>query len=79
MSDVVEETLWVSFRCHSKMEKLLSLSETAEILGIKPPTLYNWISEEKITVVKVGRLVKFDPGDVRQFIEKNKKHKRKEG
>ena len=61
------------------MEKLLSLSETAEILGIKQPTLYNWISEERITVVKVGRLVKFDPEDVRQFIEKNKKHKRKEG
>lgn len=60
------------------MEKLLSLSETAEILGIKQPTLYNWISEERITVVKVGRLVKFDPEDVRQFIEKNKKHKRKE-
>jgi len=60
------------------MEKLLSLSETAEILGIKQPTLYNWISEERITVVKVGRLVKFDPEDVRQFIEKNKKYKRKE-
>ena len=68
----------VSFGCHSKMEKLLSLSETAEILGVKPPTLYNWISEQKITVVKVGRLVKFDPEDIRQFIEKNKKHKRKE-
>lgn len=78
MSVVVEETLRVSFRGHSKMEKLLSLSETAEILGIKQPTLYNWISEERITVVKVGRLVKFDPEDVRQFIEKNKKHKRKE-
>jgi len=73
MSVVVEETLLVSFGCHSKMEKLLSLSETAEILGIKQPTLYNWISEERITVVKVGRLVKFDPEDVRQFIEKNKK------
>ena len=57
------------------MEKLLSLSETAEILGIKQPTLYNWVSERKITVVKIGRLVKFDSKDVREFIEKNKRHK----
>jgi len=75
MSVVVEETLRVSFRCHSKMEKLLSLSETAEILGIKQPTLYNWVSERKITVVKIGRLVKFDSKDVREFIEKNKRRK----
>ena len=60
------------------MEKLLTLQETAEVLGIKVPTLYNWVSERKITVVKVGRLVKFDPKDVREFIEKNKKHERKE-
>jgi len=78
MSVVVEGTSLVSFGCHSKMEKLLGLNETAEILGVKPPTLYNWISERRITVVKVGRLVKFDPEDVREFIEKNKKHKRKE-
>lgn len=57
------------------MEKLLTLQETAEVLGIKVPTLYNWVSERKITVVKVGRLVKFDSKDVREFIEKNKKHK----
>lgn len=57
------------------MEKLLTLQETAEVLGIKVPTLYNWVSERKITVVKVGRLVKFDPGDLREFIEKNKRHK----
>lgn len=57
------------------MEKLLTIQETAEVLGVKVPTLYNWVSERKITVVKVGRLVKFDPNDLREFIEKNKRHK----
>jgi excisionase family DNA binding protein len=57
------------------MEKLLTLQETAEVLGVKVPTLYNWVSERKITVVKVGRLVKFDSKDVREFIEKNKRYR----
>lgn len=61
-----------------RMEKLLTLQETAEVLGVKVPTLYNWVSERRITFVKVGRLVKFDSKDVREFIEKNKRHKRKE-
>lgn len=56
------------------MEKLLSLSETSEILGVKKPTLYNWVNERRISFVKVGRLVKFDPADIKKFIEKNKKH-----
>lgn len=59
------------------MEKLLNLSETAEILGIKRPTLYNWVNERRIPFVKVGRLVKFDPKDLREFIEKHKKHEAK--
>jgi len=59
------------------MEKLLNLSETAEILGLKRPTLYNWVNERRIPFVKVGRLVKFDPKDLREFIEKHKKHEAK--
>ena len=47
------------------MEKLLNLHEAAEILGVKPPTVYNWTSEPKITIVKVGWLAKFDPQDIR--------------
>ena len=65
----------MSLHCHSKMEKLLNVHEAAEILGVKPPTLYNWVSEGKITVVKVGRLVKFDPQDIKEFVEKNKKRR----
>ena len=58
------------------MNKLLNVQETSEILGVKVQTLYNMISEQRITFVKIGRLVKFDEKDLIKFIDKNKHYKR---
>lgn len=37
-------------------EKLYSVDETAEILGIHPMTVRKWLTAGKIRGVKVGRL-----------------------
>ena len=50
------------------MSGLISFEEAAKYLGIKHPTLYKYTSSRKIPFVKVGRLVKFRPEDLDQWI-----------
>jgi len=54
------------------MEKrLLNLPETANYLGITTSTLYSWVSERKISYIKIGRLVKFDLEMINKWIEEH--------
>lgn len=50
--------------------RLLSQSEAAEILGVKPDTLCYWRStgRYRLPYVKVGRLVKYCPKDIEKFV-----------
>jgi len=52
--------------------RLLSVRETAKILGISIHTLYSWVSQRRITFVKCGRRTEFDIRDLDTWIEKNK-------
>ena len=57
--------------------QLLSVEETAQILGISKQTIYNKTQKNAdirfpIPHVKCGRLIKFDRRDVFGFIERNK-------
>lgn len=56
----------------SGMERLLNISEVAEILRISPSTLREWVFMRKIPFIKVGRRVVFDPKDIQEFIRKNR-------
>jgi excisionase family DNA binding protein len=51
--------------------KLLSVEEAAERLGIKRGTLYHWIPDGKIKYVKIGRMRRFRESDIDAFIEEN--------
>jgi len=51
---------------------LVGIKEAAEILGVRPNTLYSWIHLRKILHYKVGRLVKFRKNDLLKLIAKNK-------
>lgn len=57
-----------------KGTKLLSVKETAELLGIKKKTLDVWRSQQRyfIPYIKVGSSVKYELKDIMDFIEKNK-------
>jgi len=39
------------------------------ISGISTPTLYKWVSHRKIPYIKMGRLVKFDPLKLEEWIK----------
>ena len=53
------------------IERLLTIDETAEILGISKATLYTWVCRKKIEVVKVSSRVMFDPAYIREYIKKH--------
>ena len=55
-------------------KRLLSIEETAEILGISPRTIYNGVAPKAkrpfpIKPKRVGRLVKFRIEDVESYIQ----------
>ena len=54
------------------MSKLLKSRDAAEYLCISERTLWNLQKELKIRSVRMGRLIRFDPADLDEFIEKAK-------
>lgn len=53
------------------MDRLLTVDETASILGISRATLYTWICRKKIEVVKIGSRALFDPAYIKDYIKKH--------
>ena len=54
-------------------ERLLSVREVSEILGIKPGTLYQWKwLKINLRFIKIGRAVRVSGKDLTGFIKKNK-------
>ncbi len=48
---------------------LLTIQQAAQITGISTTTLYKWVSHRKIPYIKMGRLVKFDPLKLEEWIK----------
>ncbi len=64
------------------MEKrFITTKELAEQLGIKMSTVYAWVNQRKISYIKIGRLVKFDVDEVKEWIRKHtiKEYEDKQG
>ncbi len=53
-------------------KKYLTVQEVAARLGVKEKTIYSWAHEKRIRPYKFGRLVRFDPDDVDEFIRKSR-------
>ena len=52
----------------SEKERLLNVREAAEILGLKPSTLYQWVYERRIAHVKLGSAVRFRLSAIEKLI-----------
>ncbi len=51
------------------MEKLLSVQDVANLLNIKPMTIYLWAEQGRLKSVKFGRLLRFKEADIKDFIK----------
>ena len=51
--------------------KLLDMNEASNLLGLKKSTLYALVMRKQITHIKLGKLTRFRPEDIQEFINKN--------
>lgn len=59
-------------RISSALERLLSVEEVAEYLGVPVNTLYQWRHKGTgPTAFRVGRFLRYDPNDVRQWLNEH--------
>ena len=52
-----------------KEEKLLTIKQVAELLGVTEPTLWRWNKEGILKRVKVGNKVRYKESDVNKVLE----------
>lgn len=52
------------------MNRLLTVDEVATWLQVKPRTIYQWVHEGYIPVLKLGALVRFDQASVAAWLKK---------
>ncbi len=43
----------------------MDIREASRFLGVSSGTLYVWVCQKRIPYVKIGRLTKFDPKDIK--------------
>lgn len=51
---------------------LLNVQQTANLLAVSVSTLYGWVWQRRIPFVKIGRALRFDRGDLAEFVRVNK-------
>jgi excisionase family DNA binding protein len=54
------------------METLLDIDELGTLINIKTATLRKYVALRKIPFVKVGRLVRFSPSEIEQWLTRCK-------
>jgi excisionase family DNA binding protein len=50
------------------MDRLLNVDQVAEWLQVKPRTIYQWVHEGYIPVIKLGALVRFDQSSIGKWL-----------
>ena len=55
---------------NAPINKLLSINELAERLSIKPNTLRQMVRDGRVPAYKVGRVYRFDPARVTEWLQK---------
>ena len=55
----------------NSFNKLMDINEISEKVGLSLSAIYKMIHQRRIPFVKVGRLVRFDPIQIKEWIEDN--------
>jgi excisionase family DNA binding protein len=54
------------------LSPLLSINEVADLLGISRPTVYALIRRGELVPIRVSDRARFEPADVRAYIERHR-------
>jgi len=55
------------------MARLIDVDELAEYLKLKKQTIYNWLSDGKISGIKVGGVWRFDRKEVDSWLKSKRR------
>lgn len=55
------------------LPRLLSIDQLADHLGTSPRHIRRLIAERRIPYVKVGRLIRFDPGEIAIWLDERRR------
>ena len=50
------------------MDSLFSIKDVMETLCISRRTVYYWIENKILTPARIGKVYRFDPGDIRRLL-----------
>ena len=53
--------------------RIMTIGELAELLGVKPKTLYQWAELRQVPSIKINGTLRFDFDDIEQWINSCKK------
>jgi putative molybdopterin biosynthesis protein len=56
---------------HTNTPRFLTVEEVAEMLRLKPRTIYNMVSQRRIPFRKAGRQLLFDVGEIEEWTRSN--------
>ena len=60
----------------SNTPQFLTVEEVAEMLRLKPRTIYNMVSQRRIPFRKAGRQLLFDVGEIEEWTRSNAAERR---
>jgi len=52
-----------------RIKRFYCVMELSEYLGVKEPTLRDWIRFKKIPYLKLSKCIRFDIGEINQWLE----------
>ena len=51
-----------------QMSNLLNIKQVAELLNMSERTIYEYVADQKIPYVKIGKAVRFDPDKIENWV-----------
>ncbi|HEY2773386.1 MAG TPA: helix-turn-helix domain-containing protein [Candidatus Binatia bacterium] len=54
-------------------DRLLTVREAAEMLGLKPSTMYALAYERRIATVKIGRALRFKTSELEKLVKRSER------
>jgi excisionase family DNA binding protein len=55
--------------------ELLTIADVARLLGVSRGSVYSLMRSGELSPIRVGRRARFEPGDIRAFIERHREGK----
>jgi excisionase family DNA binding protein len=50
-------------------DRLITVRQAADVLGVQPRTLYKWAWQRRLPIVKIGRLTRVRASDVQKMLD----------